>query len=328
MKEPLFSEISQVALVVPDLEKAARVVTRELGVGPLLQLRFGAVEGDPAFAQNAVVLPVEGYYLRGEYVGSYGIYMAAVTFGNNIQLELISPSENRSLFREYLETHGPGVQHICIQHHRDYDGYLRLLGEMAVAGNPLVSVCRVDGEELCAFVGHDQRLGLSFELQYRPETYHLPDLPPPVIPADRTCNAVPLADALTGLTLAVWKMEPVIKLLEQQYGIGPWEITGPGFHGVQDGIYTWIRTAVCKALNLRLELFEPVHPKDKSDEVVRFLQKNGGNGVFSIHFTAPEGVEILKSKRRVLFGNEHACLLDFTNELGAYLKFADPIYEG
>lgn len=326
MREPLFSGISQVALVVPDLEKAARVLTRELGVGPLLQLRFGSVEGGPDFGRDAVVLPIEGYYLRGEYVGSYGIYMAAATFENGIQLELISPAGNRSLFQEYLETHGPGVQHICIQHHRDYNGYLRLLGEMAVAGNPLVSVCRVDREELCAFVGHDQRLGLAFEVQYRPETYQLPDLTPSMMPADRTAHPVPLAGALTGMTIAVREIEPVVELLEQQYGIGPWEIAGPVFHGVPNGVYTWLRTAVCKALNLTLELFEPVHPEDEEDEVVRFLRKNGGNGVFSIHFTAPEGVDVLKSKRRVLFGNEHAGLLDFTDELGAYLKFVDPAY--
>ena len=76
-------------------------------------------------------------------------------------------------------------------------------------------------------------------------------------------------------------------------------------------------------MNLLLEVLEPQDPADETDEVVRFLRKNGGNGVFSIHFTAPQGVQALKAKRRVLFGNDHAGLLDYTEELGAYLKFVD-----
>ncbi|WP_308589267.1 VOC family protein [uncultured Oscillibacter sp.] len=326
MKRPLFSEISQVALVVSDLDRATRVLTQELGVGPLLNLRFGSVEGDPTFAENAVALPIDNYYLRGEYIGRYGIFMAAATFENEVQLEMISPAQNRSLFRDYLDSHGPGVQHICIKHGRDYDGYLKLLGEMAVAGNPLTSICRVDKEEICAFVDHDQRLGLSLEVQFRPETYQLPDMAPPMLQPNRKACPKPLAGALTGMTIAAWRMEPVLELLEKQYGIGPWEIGGPGLHGFRDGIYTEIRTATCKALNLTLEIFEPVHPEDGDDEAVRFLRKNGGNGVFSVHFTAPEGVDVLKSKRRVLFGNDHAVLLDFTEELGAYLKFIDSSY--
>ena len=321
MKEPLFSEISQVALVVPDLGRAAQVLTEELGVGPLLNLRFGAVEGDPSFAEGGMTLPIDDYYLDGAYIGQYGIFMAAAAFENGVQLEMISPAQNRSLFREYLDRHGPGVQHICIRHGRDYAGYLRLLGEMAVAGNPLASVCKVDKEEICAFVRHDRLLGLAVEVQHRPETYRLPDLAPPMLPANRAAHPRPLAGAMTGMTIAAWNMAQVLELLEEKYGIGPWELGGPGLHGFRSGVYTEIRTAVCRALNLELEIFEPVCPGDENDEAVRFLRRNGGNGVFSVHFTAPEGVDVLKAKRRVLFGNDHAGLLDFTEELGTYLKF-------
>lgn len=323
MSKPIFSEINQVALVVPDMKKAVRVLTEELGVGPLLDLRFGSVAEDPSFAQGGACMPIYGYYLKGQYIGSYGIYMSAATFENNVQLEMITPAGNRSLFQDYLDRHGAGIQHLCIRHDRDYDGYLKLLGEMAVAGNPLESICRVDHDEICAFVDHNERLGISLEVQYRPPEYRLPEGRPPMIEANRDLCPQPMAGALTGLTFASWKMEPVLALLEKDYGIGPWEISGPELHGFQDGIHSRGRTAVCRTMNLLLEVLEPQDPADETDEVVRFLHKNGGNGVFSIHFTAPQGVQVLKAKRRVLFGNDHAGLLDYTEELGAYLKFVD-----
>ena len=81
-------------------------------MGPFLNVKFGHVEGDASFDDGA--MPIEDYYLNGDYVGTYGIRMGAVTWDNGIQLELIEPMENRSLFRQYLDSHGPGPQHIAV----------------------------------------------------------------------------------------------------------------------------------------------------------------------------------------------------------------------
>lgn len=55
----------------------------------------------------------------------------------------------------------------------------------------------------------------------------------------------------------------------------------------------------------------------------QFMQDNGGNGIFSITFSAPKGVgTVLEAVGRpAVFGNEHAALVDFRDIFGTYFKF-------
>ena len=126
----VIDSIPQMSYTVRDLDRAIALFTEGLGVGPFLNVKFGHVEGDASFDDGA--MPIEDYYLNGDYVGTYGIRMGAVTWDNGIQLELIEPMENRSLFRQYLDSHGPGPQHIAVSSPLTFQ---ETLGAMAAAGN-------------------------------------------------------------------------------------------------------------------------------------------------------------------------------------------------
>ncbi len=308
----VIDQIPQMSYTVGDLDRAIALFTEELGVGPFLNVKFGHVDGDDGFNEGA--MPIEDYYLEGEYVGSYGIRMGAVTWDNGIQLELIQPMENQSLFRQYLDSHGPGPQHIAVHSSLPFT---ETLGRMAAAGNPLASVCKVDRAEDCAFVHHKGSLGTDLEVQYRPPDYHLPEGEPPLIFPNREKVPKPLLSKLTGIAFGVREIAPVRALLEERYGIGPWVLSGPDVHGG--------RHAVCESLNLRLELVAPPDPEDGGDVLAAYLKKNGGNGIFYITLEAPQGLEaplkaIERAGGKVIFQSEEAALVDFTELFGGYFR--------
>ena len=139
--KPLFQTLLQVGYVVGDLDQALEIFTQQLGAGPFLNVKFGSVDGDTAFNDGA--LSIEDFRLDGKYLGSYGIRMGAMQFGG-IQLELIEPMENMSLFRQYLNQHGPGAQHLAMERTESFE---MTLGRMAAGGYPIGSLAKVDRQE-------------------------------------------------------------------------------------------------------------------------------------------------------------------------------------
>ena len=307
----VIDSIPQMSYTVRDLDRAIALFTEGLGVGPFLNVKFGHVEGDASFDDGA--MPIEDYYLDGDYVGTYGIRMGAVTWDNGIQLELIEPMENRSLFRQYLDSHGPGPQHIAVSSPLTFQ---ETLGAMAAAGNPLASMAKVDRAEDCAFVRH-KPLGTDLEVQYRPPDYKLPEGEPPLVFPDRENVPAPLLSRLTGITFGVREIAPVLALLEGRYGIGPWTRSGPDCHG---GTH-----AVCESLNLRLELVAPPEDGDESDVLADYLRCNGGNGIFYVTFEAPRGLApALEGMERfggkVAFRSEKSALVDLRELFGGFFR--------
>lgn len=305
--KPLLQQLLQVGYVIRDLDQALEVFTQQLGAGPFLNVKFGSVAGDAAFNEGA--LSIEDFRLDGKYYGAYGIRMGAMQFGK-IQLELIQPMENLSLFRQYLDQHGPGAQHLAVQSTETFE---MALGRMAAAGNPLGSLAKVDKQEDCAFVRHTEPLGIALELYHRPDGYTQPEGVPPMVYPDRQRHPEPLVEEIQEVTFAVRDLSFVMDLLEGRYGITPWEKEGPGSHGEL--------RASCQSLGIKVELVQP--PADPADMMEQFLRDNGGNGIFSVTFSAPKGVEqVLKALNRpAVFSSETAALVDFRDIFGNYLKF-------
>lgn len=262
----LITNITQVGLVVRDVQKAAEVFSKGFGQN-LLNVRFGKVQGDKSFNSNSI--SVEDVYLDGEFIGSYGIEMAAVNFENGVQLELIEPAANRSLFREYLDEYGPGVEHVAVE---SSCGFYETLGKMAAAGNPLGQFAKVDGEqEECAFVKHRFTLGLDMELHNRLEDFRLPDVMPNFIKADKGQFPEPLAMGIAGLNVVVDKLEPVINMLRDKYGLTDWEYEEA--HGLKHAYY--------RGFKVEIQLLEPL---DDSSNAAKWLAKYKKNGVCSVEF--------------------------------------------
>lgn len=90
--------ITQVAIIVKDIEKTAKAYAD-----------FFGVEKPEAFWTDSVEVA------QTEYKGESSPARAQLAFFNmgSLQLELIQPDEHPSVWRDFLEEKGEGVQHIA-----------------------------------------------------------------------------------------------------------------------------------------------------------------------------------------------------------------------
>jgi len=99
---PVPMAISQIAVVVRDMEKALKDYTETLGWGP-----WSVFDYQPPLLHDTRV--------NGEPVEFRMIGAEASVDG--LGFELIQPVSGPSIYQEFLDTHGEGVQHIaCMKH--------------------------------------------------------------------------------------------------------------------------------------------------------------------------------------------------------------------
>jgi hypothetical protein len=95
-------KITQIAVVVRDMEQALRDYTENLGWGP-----WSVFDYKPPLLHHTEV--------RGEPVEFRMI--GAETHLDGIDFELIQPVSGPSIYQEHLDTYGEGVQHIAFMEH-------------------------------------------------------------------------------------------------------------------------------------------------------------------------------------------------------------------
>ena len=106
---PVPMTITQIAVVVADMESALRSYTENLGWGP-----WKVFDYKPPLLHDTVV--------RGEPCEFRMI--GAETSVDGLGFELIQPVSGPSIYQEFLDTHGEGVQHIACMKHSDEDARL------------------------------------------------------------------------------------------------------------------------------------------------------------------------------------------------------------
>jgi glyoxalase/bleomycin resistance protein/dioxygenase superfamily protein len=98
MREPVFTETLQIAIVVRDLEETMRTYVEEYGIGPWEIYDFGAGDVAPLAESEA---PPSAWRL-------------AVTMVGSVQWELIEPLDDRNMYAEFLATRGEGLHHVAV----------------------------------------------------------------------------------------------------------------------------------------------------------------------------------------------------------------------
>jgi catechol 2,3-dioxygenase-like lactoylglutathione lyase family enzyme len=101
--------ISQIAIVVRDMDQSLKSYTENLGWGP-----WSVFDYKPPLLHDTMV--------RGEPVEFRMI--GAETKVGDLGFELIQPVSGPSIYQEYLDTYGEGVQHIACMKHNDTDSEL------------------------------------------------------------------------------------------------------------------------------------------------------------------------------------------------------------
>ena len=100
-QKPVFKRITQIGLVVSNVEATAKRCWEELGIGPWQFYTF-----DPAAKDSKV----EDMVIRGKRI-DHAMRMGHAMIGD-IDWEIIEPLDDKSLYAEHLRTHGEGIHHV------------------------------------------------------------------------------------------------------------------------------------------------------------------------------------------------------------------------
>jgi methylmalonyl-CoA/ethylmalonyl-CoA epimerase len=139
-------EVTQVAVVVADLDAALEAYHRILGWGPWRVYDFDR-------------LPHTGTTVRGE-PAEYSM-RTAVTRVGGVDFELVEPGPGASPYREFLQRHGPGLHHVMCRS-TDGDG-AAVSDRLAAAGLPLLFGGSVAGVLDYAYHDGTAQLGVLVE---------------------------------------------------------------------------------------------------------------------------------------------------------------------
>jgi len=106
---PTPMKITQIAVVVRDIEAALKTYTQTLGWGP-----WSVFDYKPPLLHDT---RVKGKAVEYRMIGAE----ASV---DGLGFELIQPVSGPSIYQEFLDTHGEGVQHIACMKHSGEDSSL------------------------------------------------------------------------------------------------------------------------------------------------------------------------------------------------------------
>jgi hypothetical protein len=144
MRDPVFAETVQVALVVRDLRSSLRTYVERYGIGPWEIYEFNP---DTVEDMRADGEPLES---------SWRLALARV---GNVMWELIEPLDDRSPYAAFLAEHGEGVHHVGMAG-TAYDG---TLAEFAAEGRAPLLSGRFRGIDF-AYLPTDADLGVATEI--------------------------------------------------------------------------------------------------------------------------------------------------------------------
>jgi catechol 2,3-dioxygenase-like lactoylglutathione lyase family enzyme len=106
---PTSMKITQIAVVVRDIEASLKTYTETLGWGP-----WSVFDYQPPLLHDT--------WVKGEPVEYRMIGAEASVDG--LGFELIQPVSGPSIYQEFLDSHGEGVQHIACMKHSEQDSSL------------------------------------------------------------------------------------------------------------------------------------------------------------------------------------------------------------
>ena len=144
MREPVFTETLQVAIVVHDLETAMRTYVQDYGIGPwdIYEFNPGNVKGMREYGR-----PVERSW------------RLAVAMVGQVQWELIEPLDDESIYARFLAEKGEGLHHLGVA----VPNFDETLAAQAERGNDVVLGGEFSGISF-AYLATDRDLGVLTEI--------------------------------------------------------------------------------------------------------------------------------------------------------------------
>lgn len=142
----LIKEITQIGLVVDDMDAYIERYTEEYGIGPWEVVRFGKeifpglmIDGKPGeLEMRCAFCKVPG-----------------------LEIELIEPI-SESIFSKFLRENGSGIHHIAIESDRSFHEILEMAREKGE--KPLMHLQKSDGKDILAYLDLKKEVGFCVEI--------------------------------------------------------------------------------------------------------------------------------------------------------------------
>jgi methylmalonyl-CoA/ethylmalonyl-CoA epimerase len=144
MRDPVFTETLQVALVVRDLDASLKTYVHEYGIGP-----WEIYEFNPDTVAEMT---------KDEQPAAYAMRIA-VTMVGTTQWELIEPLDDKSIYAEFLAEHGEGLHHVGV----GVPGYAETLDAVRGKGHAVLQGGLYNGVKF-AYLSTDRDLGVITEI--------------------------------------------------------------------------------------------------------------------------------------------------------------------
>jgi hypothetical protein len=144
LKEPVFTKVLQVAVVVPDLETAMRTYVEDYGIGP-----WHVYEFNPDTVEDMT---------RDGEPARFAMRLALAMVGD-VQLELIEPLDDSSIYADFLRSHGGGLHHLGLA----APGFRETKSLLEERGHRTITGGTYNGVEF-AYLSTDRDLGFISEI--------------------------------------------------------------------------------------------------------------------------------------------------------------------
>jgi methylmalonyl-CoA/ethylmalonyl-CoA epimerase len=144
MRDPVFTETLQIALVVRDLDASLRTYVHEYGIGP-----WEIYEFNPDTVAQMT---------KDEQPAAYAMRIALTMVGTT-QWELIEPLDDKSIYAEFLAAHGEGLHHVGV----GVRGYGEALDTLRGKGHNVIQGGLYNGVTF-AYLSTDKDLGVITEI--------------------------------------------------------------------------------------------------------------------------------------------------------------------
>ena len=151
MAEKIVDKILQIGIVVKNAQETAKIYNDKYGIGPWHFCKFDET--------TTSELEVNGKPCPYKII-------IAICVSNNVSLELIEPLDDKSIYHEFLQKHGQGIQHIAINTVDGCDATVKKLVDLV---NKVITQGLDETGRRFVYVDCMDDLGLTLEM-YKPKT--------------------------------------------------------------------------------------------------------------------------------------------------------------
>jgi catechol 2,3-dioxygenase-like lactoylglutathione lyase family enzyme len=151
--------IAQIAIIVPNIDKAVKTYWERFGIGPWHHYTYGK--------------PLVKRMTRNGEPSEYKMKVALSYIGN-MRIELIEPLEGDTVYKEFVEKHGYGVHHLGVLTD-DMQTSIKQAKECGIEMTQDGAGFGPDNDGHYAYLDTEELLGTTIELIERPKRRQPPE---------------------------------------------------------------------------------------------------------------------------------------------------------